>query len=151
MDVMMRKIDLSKFLILAMLLVSANAEAFRAGLAAGSIGLGAGHSGPADPSSPFAYKAHLTFKNSLDLSWSVTHFLIGKVFEFKSGAYVIPAVGAIVGSGGNGFGISSTFGFDFFCWGVCVYSEFQQQVGSNQQGTFLSGYAVRLGVDYASK
>lgn len=139
------------FLIVLMFTVSSKAQAFRAGLATGSVGFGGGHSGPADPYSPTSYKAHITFRNSADLSLSVSHLLIGKVFRFKSGAYVIPAVGSILGSAGTGLGLSSTFGFDFICWGLCLYSEFQQQLGSNQQRKFLSGYSMRIGIDYTTE
>lgn len=133
------------------LLVSAQAEAYRAGVSAGSLGVGNGHSNSADFRSPTAYKGHITFKNNLDLSASAVNVLIGRFYEFKSGAFVVPAAGFVVGGNGSGPGISTTFGFTFFCWGLCLYTEFQQQLGIGPERTPLSGYSVRVGLDYTNE
>jgi hypothetical protein len=131
--------------------VSSPAHAFRAGIAGGSLGLGNGHSNAADFASPASYRGHFTFKNQVDLSLAATHILLGRVYEFKSGAFVVPAAGFVVGGNGSGPGISTTFGFTFFCWGICLYSEFQQQLGVGPSRTLVSGYAARIGLDYTNE
>lgn len=138
-------------LILIALSVSSHAEAFRAGIAGGAVGFGGGHSGPADPTSPLLYKLHYTFQNDVDLSLAVNQLMLGRVFKYRSGAFIIPAAGAVIGVAGSGLGVSTTFGYDFFCWGLCFYSEFQQQFGIGPKRTFMSGYSVRVGLDYSSK
>lgn len=132
-------------------LISLPAKAYRTGLAGGSLGLGNGHSNAADFASPISYRGHFTFKNKIDVSLAATHVLIGRVYGFNSGAFVVPAAGYIVGGNGSGPGVSTTFGFTFFCWALCLYSEFQQQLGAGPSRTLVSGYAVRVGIDYTNE
>jgi hypothetical protein len=124
---------------------------FRTGVAGGSVGVGTGHSNAADFRGLLGYKLHYSFRNNLDLSLSPTHILIGRVYPFRSGAYVAPAMGFIADAHDSGFGISSAFGFDFLCWGVCVYSELQQQLGYGSRRKLISGYAFRIGIDYSNQ
>ena len=145
----MRKILCSTIFFTATL--SLPAEAFRTGLAGGSLGVGNGHSNAADFSSPASYRLHFTFINKVDLSLAATHALLGRFYEFKSGAFVVPAAGFLVGGNGSGPGVSATFGYTFFCWGLCLYSEFQQQLGVGRGRTLVSGYAVRIGIDYTNE
>ena len=132
-------------------LCSSRAMAFRAGLSGGSLGVGTGHSNAADFASPVAYKAHVTFRNKIDLSLAATHLLVGRVYEFNSGAFVLPAAGFILDGSGSGPGVSALFGFTFFCWGVCFYSEFQQQLGFGPNRKMVSGYSARIGLDYTNE
>ncbi|MBM3381524.1 MAG: hypothetical protein FJY29_03690 [Betaproteobacteria bacterium] len=131
--------------------VSLPAAAYRTGIAGGSLGLGNGHSNAADFASPISYRGHFTFKNKLDVSLAATHVLVGRVYDFKSAAFVVPAAGYLADGNGSGPGVSATFGFTFFCWALCLYSEFQQQLGATPSRALVSGYAVRVGIDYTNE
>ena len=127
------------------------AFAFRTGIAGGSVGVGTGHSNAADFAGLLGYKLHYSFRNNIDLSLSPAHMLLGKVYPYRSGAYVVPAVGFIADAHDSGFGISLAYGFDFLCWGLCVYTELQQQLGYGSRDKLVSGYAFRIGVDYSNQ
>ena len=135
---------------LALTFAPAQAFAFRLGVASGAIGVGTGQSNAADFASPVNLKGHAQFA-SLDLSFAATQLLLGKVFTFNSGAYVIPALGFIVDGNGSGPGVGTSFGFNFFCWGLCPYVEMQHLLGVGPRRHLASGYAVRLGIDYNSQ
>lgn len=128
-----------------------HAHAFRIGAAGGSVGVATGHANAADFAGLLGYKVHYTWKNRADLSFSVTHLLLGKVYQFKSGAFFTPAVGYIADAHDAGLGISTAYGFDFFCWKICVYTELQQQLGWGARRQLISGYAFRLGIDYSNQ
>jgi hypothetical protein len=115
------------------------------------VGVGTGHSNAADFAGPLGYKIHYSFRNNVNLSFSLTHLLLGRVYPFRSGAYVVPSIGFIADAHDSGFGISSAFGFDFFCWGVCFYTELQQQLGYGSRRKLVSGYAFRFGIDYTNQ
>lgn len=132
------------------ILSSGRAHAFRAGLAGGSVGLSNGHPNAADFRSPNGYKLHATISN-VDVSLAATQALVGKVYEFKSGAYVIPAVGLVLDGNGSGPGIGVSFGWTAFCLGLCLYFEFQNLLGAGPDRHIVSGSAARVGLDYSSK
>jgi hypothetical protein len=117
----------------------------------GAVGVGSGHSNAADPASPLSYKFHFTTRSDLDFGISVTHILLGRVFNYKSGTFVIPAAGYVVSENGAGPGVSATFGYTLFCWGLCFSAEFQQQLGMGPQRSLLSGYSTRFGLDYTNE
>jgi hypothetical protein len=130
-------------------MISAPAWAFRAGIAGGSVGLSNGHPNAADFRSISSYKMHLSFSD-VDISLAPTQALVGKVFDFKSGGYVIPAAGLILDGNGSGPGISATFGWTAFCLGLCLYFEFQNLLGAGPNRHLVSGSAARVGLDYSS-
>lgn len=145
------KNSLRTFICICAIMLCPSAFAFRTGIAGGSVGVGTGHSNAADFSGVLGYKVHYSFRNNVDLSLSLTHILLGRVYQYRSGAYVVPAVGYIADAHDSGFGISTAFGFDFFCWGLCLYTEIQQQLGLGARRQLISGYAFRLGIDYSSQ
>jgi hypothetical protein len=130
-------------------LFSAHAQAFRAGLSGGSVGLSNGHPNAADFRSVNNYKMHFSFSD-VDISLATTQALVGRVFQFKPGAYIIPAAGLVLDSNGSGPGISATFGWTAFCWGLCLYFEFQNLLGAGPDRHLVSGSGARIGVDYSS-
>jgi hypothetical protein len=137
-------------ILLLLLVTPTPAHAFRAGIAGGAVGLSNGHPNAVDFRSVNTYKAHLNFSD-YDISLATTQLLFGRVLEFKSGAYVIPAAGLILDSNGSGPGIGATFGWTAFCLGVCVYVEFQNLLGAGPNRHLVSGSAARFGLDYSSK
>lgn len=131
-----------------LLLLPGRALGFRIGVSAGAIGIGNGHPNAADFRSPTNYKLHATFSD-VDISLAATQALVGKVFEFKSGAYVIPAAGLVVNANGSGPGLGATFGWTAFCWGLCAYIELQNLIGAGPRRHLVSGSAARFGIDYS--
>lgn len=129
-------------------LLSAQASAFRMGIAGGSVGLSNGHPNAADFRSINNYKAHANFSN-IDVSLATTQALVGRVFEFKSGAYVIPAVGLVLDGNGSGPGVGATFGWTAFCLGLCLSFEVQNLLGIGPDRHAVSGSAARIGIDYS--
>ncbi|MEY4065466.1 MAG: hypothetical protein RIR26_1674, partial [Pseudomonadota bacterium] len=138
-------------LIIVLVLPASIAQAYRTGIAVGAVGVGSGHSNATDPTAPLSYKLHFTNRNDFDFGISITHLVLGRVFDFKSGAFIIPAAGYIVAENGSGPGVSATFGYTFFCLGLCLSAEFQHQLGIGPQRALLSGYSTRFGLDYTSE
>ncbi|MEN9808531.1 MAG: hypothetical protein RLZZ488_98 [Pseudomonadota bacterium] len=135
--------------ILLVVVMPARASAYRFGVSGGSVGLSNGHPNAADFRSINNYKAHLTIAD-VDVSLATTQALVGRVFEFKSGAFVIPAAGLVLDGNGSGPGFSATFGWTAFCWGICLYVELQNMIGAGPNRHLVSGSAARIGLDYSS-
>ena len=135
--------------ILLVIFLPARASAYRLGVSGGSVGLSNGHPNAADFSSINNYKAHLTIAD-VDISVATTQALVGRMFEFKSGAFVIPAAGLVLDGNGSGPGLSATFGWTAFCWGICLYVELQNMIGAGPNRHLVSGSAARVGIDYSS-
>jgi hypothetical protein len=129
-------------------MVSSQAWAFRAGVAGGSVGFGNGHPNAADFRSISNYKLHATFSD-VDVSLAATQVLVGKVYTFKSNAYIIPAVGLVLDGNGSGPGVGATFGWTAFCITLCVYFEFQNLLGAGPDRHIVGGSAARIGIDYS--
>ncbi|NBW81761.1 hypothetical protein EBR21_08400 [bacterium] len=129
-------------------LASSQAWAFRAGIAGGSVGIGNGHPNAADFRSINNYKLHATFSD-VDVSLAATQALVGKVYNFKLNAYIIPAVGLVLDGNGSGPGVGATFGWTAFCISLCVYFEFQNLMGAGPDRHIVGGSAARIGIDYS--
>ncbi|MFZ9521784.1 MAG: hypothetical protein ACO3A4_15040 [Silvanigrellaceae bacterium] len=128
---------------------SSQAYAFRAGVAGGSVAFGNGHSNAADFRSINNYKLHATFSD-VDVSLAATQVLVGRVFTFKSNAYITPAIGLVLDGNGSGPGVGATFGWTAFCITLCVYFEFQNLLGAGPDRHIVGGSAARIGIDYTN-